>query len=434
MEVYEGIEENMSASEGSDQGEDMDMDPDYCFFEETHEKLSELSIRKKSKSRCSTVKDQVEMEENGKNFEFVQKIIESEEVEKLKLEQCKVYLRKNELRLTGNKNTLVQRIKEHLEISKGGGEKKYPVSSFVLNCKGDACTGDVVMFEQNVYEMFNIASRSASGPPCGKRIVVGRIVKESYGAAKQQHTFTIEVLWSKGEKSLPPLHPLLIKGRNLYRLETLRQRWEDEGERRKVLMEKHTRGAHARSDRETRIHEKEIRKQLKPNRVLMEGPKKKQSRWDVQYQEQVEILINDRKQVTQNHVLHQRYENFHANHPSLSLKNHQPPISKYPNDTGLNPLSERTNYIQPLKTIDHYHPPRSSCSNDGRPFQNNNVYRPTSPSQRQGWMKQQLCHFYPQGRCYYGDNCRFLHELRQECDRTWDHGQQKFKNASIRRL
>lgn len=33
----------------------------------------------------------------------------------------------------------------------------------------------------------------------------------------------IEVLWSKGEKPLPPLHPLLIKGRNLYRLKTLRQ-------------------------------------------------------------------------------------------------------------------------------------------------------------------------------------------------------------------
>lgn len=34
-------------------------------------------------------------------------------------------------------------------------------------------------------------SRSATGPPCGKRIVAGRIVKESYGAAKQQHTFTV---------------------------------------------------------------------------------------------------------------------------------------------------------------------------------------------------------------------------------------------------
>lgn len=38
---------------------------------------------------------------------------------------------------------------------------------------------------------YSIASRSAIGPPCGKRLVVGRIVKESYGAAKQQHTFTV---------------------------------------------------------------------------------------------------------------------------------------------------------------------------------------------------------------------------------------------------
>ena len=38
---------------------------------------------------------------------------------------------------------------------------------------------------------FIIASRSASGPPCGTRIIAGRIVKESYGASKQQHTFTV---------------------------------------------------------------------------------------------------------------------------------------------------------------------------------------------------------------------------------------------------
>ncbi|KAK0586560.1 hypothetical protein LWI29_008892 [Acer saccharum] len=469
MEVYkEKIEEyiSISDSEGSDPGDDdSDMDPDYCFLEETHEKLSQLSIKKKSKSRCSstvkhqeemnsksrcsstvkdqeemksksrsssTVKDQEEMKENVNDFELVYKIIENGEVEKLKLEQCKVYLRKNGLRLTGIKSTLIQRIKEHLQISNGEGEKKYPVSSFVLNCKGDACTGDVVMFEQNVYEMFNIASRSASGPPCGKRIVAGRIVKESYGAAKQQHTFTIEVLWSKGEKPLPPLHPLLIKGRNLYRLETRRQRWEDEGERRKVLMEKHARGSHARSDRETRICEKEMRKQHKANRyppylvlvltkcakhtlhctlsksrsyhacycclgfrVTMEGPIRNQPQLNV-------------SQVSQ----HQRDENFHANH-----RNHRPP------------LYAATGYMQPSISFDNYQPPRSLCTN---------VFHPTNPSQRQVVYqqgRQQLCHFYPQGRCFRGDNCRFLHEIRQESDRTQDHGHTgRLENAGIRRL
>lgn len=181
-------------------------------------------------------------------------------MEKLKVEQCKIYLRKYGLRLTGKKEVLISRIAEHREIIDGCGEKKYPPESFVLNCKGDACLGDVVIFEQNVYEMFSIASRCATGPSSGTRTVAGRIVKESYGAAKQQHTFTIEVLWSKGEKPWPPLHPLLIKGRNLYRIKTMRQRWADEGERQKVLQEKHARGFCARSSRDRRLQEKEMRK------------------------------------------------------------------------------------------------------------------------------------------------------------------------------
>ena len=37
------------------------------------------------------------------------------QLEKLKVDQCKVYLRKHGLRLTGNKETLIQRIREHLE-------------------------------------------------------------------------------------------------------------------------------------------------------------------------------------------------------------------------------------------------------------------------------------------------------------------------------
>jgi hypothetical protein len=35
--------------------------------------------------------------------------------------------------------------------------------------------------------------------------------------------YKVEVLWSKGVKKLPPLSPLLVKGRNLYKLRTFRQ-------------------------------------------------------------------------------------------------------------------------------------------------------------------------------------------------------------------
>uniref|UniRef100_A0A6N2N7R4 Uncharacterized protein n=2 Tax=Salix viminalis TaxID=40686 RepID=A0A6N2N7R4_SALVM len=264
-------------SGGSDMDYDSDNDPGWSVFEETQSDLSRLSIKKKSNSRVAKDfglgfdKDREEKETkltevDEKSYEEVEKIIQAGNLEKLKVEQCKVYLRKNKLRLTGKKDILIQRIKEHQEILSGGGEKKYPISSFVLDCKGDACKGDIVMFVQNVYEKYNIASRSAIGPPIGTRMVAGQIVHESYGAAKQQHTFTIEVLWSKGENPLPPLHPLLIKGRNVYRMKTLRQRWEDEGERRRILLEKHSRGSLARSNRETRIQEKEKRKMLRVER------------------------------------------------------------------------------------------------------------------------------------------------------------------------
>ncbi|MCI12336.1 zinc finger CCCH domain-containing protein 62-like, partial [Trifolium medium] len=53
---------------------------------------------------------------------------------------------------------------------------------------GDVCLGDVVLFRQKVYEKFNKVTRH--GRVIGNRTVAGRVVKESYGAAKQQHTFT----------------------------------------------------------------------------------------------------------------------------------------------------------------------------------------------------------------------------------------------------
>ncbi|XP_052180431.1 zinc finger CCCH domain-containing protein 62-like isoform X2 [Diospyros lotus] len=291
-------------------------DPRFDAVEETQSLFSALSVEKKAKSRIAMemeegddeVPDVLEVvvpeldEPDQKSFEAVEKVIQAGHIEKLKVDQCKIYLRKHRLRLMGNKDTLIARIREHLDILRDGGEKKYPMSSFVLSCKGDACTGDVVMFEQNIYEMFNIASRSASGPPCGKRIIAGRIVKESYGAAKQQHTFTIEVLWSKGEKPLPPLHPLLIKGRNLYRLKTMRQRWENESEREKILAEKHTRGSLARSSREARIQEKEMKKKLGGSRATrMKDQNIKQKEIKVQSFQSLSVVSEQQKNMLESH-------------------------------------------------------------------------------------------------------------------------------------
>lgn len=169
----------------------------------------------------------------------------------LRLDECKAYLRKHGLRITGSKSVCIQRIHEHMKVKDGCGQNLYPRSSFVINCRGDVCTGDIVLFSQKVYEKYDLASRGGAQTPIGKRTIAGKIVKDSYGAAKQQHTFTVEILWSTGVKALPPLYPLLIKGRNLYRLQTYRQPWANEAERAKVLAEKHARGDEARSTRAT---------------------------------------------------------------------------------------------------------------------------------------------------------------------------------------
>ncbi|RLN41609.1 zinc finger CCCH domain-containing protein 62-like [Panicum miliaceum] len=206
---------------------------------------------------------------------MVNKLKQDGQLEKLKVYECKTYLRMHKLRLTGKKKLLLNRIREHIEV-KNDGEEKYPVSSSVLNCKGDACKGDVVMFEQNIYRRKKGAPRDVKGRLCGQRTNAGRIIKESYGTAKQHHTFTIEILWRKGYKPWPPLHPLLIKGRNLYKDKTMRQPWPDEEERNRVIKEKHERGDLARKSRAARIHEKENKKLLRLNRNRIKDNKIKE--------------------------------------------------------------------------------------------------------------------------------------------------------------
>ncbi|CAM6127338.1 unnamed protein product [Calypogeia fissa] len=218
-----------------------------------------------SKSTSSTPARQLLADE-------VAKLIRGGDLKKLKADDCKAYLRNYGLLVTGTKPVLVDRIKQHLEL-KEGGSRAYARSTLTIDCTGDVCKGDVVMFNQKVYNKHSVTARSAA--QSGSRTVVGRVVKESYGAQRQQHTFTVEVLWSTGCRPLSPMKPLLVKGRNLYRRKTFRQEWADEGDRTRCLDEKHERGAAARQIRAIKQGRFKGR-QGNGGRVGLEGSSRKQ--------------------------------------------------------------------------------------------------------------------------------------------------------------
>ncbi|XP_057449497.1 zinc finger CCCH domain-containing protein 62 isoform X2 [Lotus japonicus] len=231
---------------------DEDEDDDTALEEEDDDEFIDCDADEASESDDRDVDDESksddsDIDDESRSDKVIALLQEGKDIDSLKLNECKAYLRKHGLRIAGNRAVCIARIREHWRLRHGSGYTLYPRSSFNINCTGDVCMGDVVLFRQKVYEKFDKVTRH--GRVTGSRTVAGRVVKESYGAAKQQHTFTVEVLWSSGVKKLAPLFPLLVKGRNLYKLKTDRQRWNDEADRVKVLSEKHRRGAAARSVR-----------------------------------------------------------------------------------------------------------------------------------------------------------------------------------------
>lgn len=104
---------------------------------------------------------------------------------------------------------------------------------YKICCTGNCVEGDEIAFFNQNKE--------------GER-QFGKIIKESYGSAKQQHTFSI--LLDSGAK-------ILIKGRNLYDNGVYRKEWANETERMKVVEEKIERGNKARAVRDERKNNKE---------------------------------------------------------------------------------------------------------------------------------------------------------------------------------
>lgn len=112
------------------------------------------------------------------------------------------------------------------------------MNDYPIPCTGDCVVGDEVTFERATFTGSWRKPRFA-----GNETITGKIVKDSYGRDKQQHTFTLEL--GDGSK-------LCIKGRNLYRNGTYRKPWADESHRHEATAEKHQRGDRARVQRDQR--------------------------------------------------------------------------------------------------------------------------------------------------------------------------------------
>lgn len=129
-----------------------------------------------------------------------------------------------------------------------------------IDCTGNACKGDIILFEEGVF------GGSYRNPTfLGSRKILAEIISDSYGEAKQQHTFTLRLIRCSGYQAADVRNKakksktgsIRRKGRNVYRNGTKRAAWADEAQRQASLDEKYRRGADARAERAYRRENEE---------------------------------------------------------------------------------------------------------------------------------------------------------------------------------
>jgi|JI10StandDraft_1071094.scaffolds.fasta_scaffold191416_4 hypothetical protein len=124
-----------------------------------------------------------------------------------------------------------------------------------IDCTGDVVVGDTIRFREAIFDGPFHRTRSRNQKPDGHRTIIAKVVADSYGQGKQQHTFTLDVIDCETDHEAI-LGKTLRKGRNIYRNGCVRLPWPDESERRKAADEKHERGDAARRERDQRIADK----------------------------------------------------------------------------------------------------------------------------------------------------------------------------------
>jgi len=120
-------------------------------------------------------------------------------------------------------------------------------TDYPIDATGDVVTGDTIKFTEAVF-----AGSFRKPIYLGDRVIEAEIIRDSYGAEKQQHTFTIRILRSTGTDAVPVGTVTTRKGRNIYRRGVQRQIWQSEDARASEASEKHKRGDDARQAREQR--------------------------------------------------------------------------------------------------------------------------------------------------------------------------------------
>ena len=112
------------------------------------------------------------------------------------------------------------------------------MTEYSFDVTGDACRGDQIAFARAVFSGSLWHPRFA-----GYEVVEATIIRDSYGAKKQQHTFSL--LLKDGRV-------VRRKARNVYRVITMAKP-RDLAEREEALREKHARGDAARAARDARL-------------------------------------------------------------------------------------------------------------------------------------------------------------------------------------
>ena len=107
--------------------------------------------------------------------------------------------------------------------------------------------GDVIDYTEPVYK-----GKYPNGKLIGHRQIKAKVISESYGDKKQQHTFTLEVIACIGVEAIERGKRIQRKGRKIYAGDPKRDKWDDENERDLIADEKHERGREARRQRDKR--------------------------------------------------------------------------------------------------------------------------------------------------------------------------------------